>query len=53
MLNLNDYNPFAPTVKATTEITELRVHPIKSCRGIVLKSSYMTRKGLDLDRNCT
>lgn len=51
MVNLSNLNPFAYTVKATTEITDLRIHPIKSCHGISLKSSLLTLKGLELDRN--
>jgi uncharacterized protein len=33
-----------------SEITELRVYPIKSCRGIRLDSVTLTKQGLDLDR---
>lgn len=31
-------------------ITDLRIHPIKSCRGISVKSAHLTRKGLQYDR---
>lgn len=51
MINLSRLNPFNPTVKATTEIVDLRVYPIKSCRGISLASAQLTRKGLEFDRN--
>jgi len=33
-----------------SEITELRIYPIKSCRGIRLESAKLTRQGLDMDR---
>ena len=33
-----------------TEITELWVYPIKSCRGIPLQSAHLLSTGLDLDR---
>ncbi len=36
----------------TTKITDLKIYPIKSCRGISLKSSLLTRKGLQYDRCC-
>ncbi|KAE8445537.1 hypothetical protein EG329_013300 [Mollisiaceae sp. DMI_Dod_QoI] len=42
-------NPFSGP-STISEITELRVYPIKSCRGISIKSSYLTRRGLELDR---
>ncbi|KAH6721644.1 MOSC N-terminal beta barrel domain-containing protein [Leptodontidium sp. MPI-SDFR-AT-0119] len=35
---------------ATSEIIELHIYPIKSCRGISVQKSYLTRQGLDLDR---
>lgn len=42
-------NPFAvPSVQ--TEITDLKIYPIKSCRGISMKNSFLTKRGLDLDR---
>lgn len=46
---LNNLNPFAysPTI---TEITELYIYPIKSCRGIPIKSSFLTTHGLEFDR---
>jgi uncharacterized protein len=33
-----------------SEITDLRIYPIKSCRGISLKSAQLTLKGLENDR---
>jgi uncharacterized protein len=33
-----------------SEITDLRIYPIKSCRGIQLKSARLTRQGLEMDR---
>lgn len=51
MVNLQSLNPFAPSVKDTAVVSELRIYPIKSCRGITVRSSYVTKKGLDLDRN--
>lgn len=44
-------NPFALSVKASTTISSLRIYPIKSCRGLELTSSTLTKRGLDLDRN--
>ncbi|KAK0106198.1 hypothetical protein ONS96_003842 [Cadophora gregata f. sp. sojae] len=46
---LDILNPFSGP-SATSEITELRIYPIKSCRGISIQKSYLTRQGLDLDR---
>lgn len=43
-------NPFTSSPKTVTEITQLRVYPIKSCRGIQVNSTYLTKSGLDLDR---
>ncbi|KAF2421027.1 hypothetical protein EJ08DRAFT_653674 [Tothia fuscella] len=34
-----------------TKIKELRVYPIKSCRGFTVQKTRMLRTGLDLDRN--
>ena len=46
---LKNLNPFAsPSVQS--EISELRIYPIKSCRGISIKKSFLTKRGLDLDR---
>jgi len=42
-------NSFGPR-KTVSEIVELRVYPIKSCRGIKVDSTTLTRQGLDLDR---
>jgi len=50
MVNIASLNPFGPSVKATSEVTQLRVYPIKSCRGISIRSTTLTRQGLDLDR---
>jgi uncharacterized protein YcbX len=36
--------------RTVSEIVELRVYPIKSCRGFKVDSTTVTRKGLDLDR---
>ncbi|EXJ89229.1 hypothetical protein A1O3_02295 [Capronia epimyces CBS 606.96] len=33
-----------------SEITDLRIYPIKSCRGISVESARLTREGLELDR---
>jgi uncharacterized protein len=41
-------NPFAH--RTISEIVELRVYPIKSCRGFKVDSTTVTRQGLDLDR---
>lgn len=38
------------TRRTLSEIVELRVYPIKSCRGFKVDSTTVTRKGLDLDR---
>lgn len=38
------------TRRTISEIIELRVYPIKSCRGFTVNSTTMTRQGLDLDR---
>ena len=51
MFNVAKFNPFGPTVQATTEIADIRVYPIKSCRGISVKKTTLTRQGLDFDRN--
>lgn len=50
MLNLQSFNPFASTIQATTDIVDLRVYPIKSCRGVSVPSTFLTRKGLEFDR---
>ena len=46
---LEKLNPFAAPL-AVTEITDLRIYPIKSCRGISVRKSHLTKRGLDLDR---
>jgi uncharacterized protein YcbX len=43
------FNPFA-TRGTVSEIVELRIYPIKSCRGIKVDRTALTRQGLDLDR---
>jgi uncharacterized protein YcbX len=43
------FNPFARPSKIS-EITDLRIYPIKSCRGISIRKSFLTKHGLDLDR---
>lgn len=40
------------TYPKTTKITDLKIYPIKSCRGFSVKSSRLTRKGLQHDRCC-
>lgn len=42
-------NPFASR-GTVSEIVELRIYPIKSCRGIKVDRTTLTRQGLDLDR---
>jgi uncharacterized protein len=42
-------NPFASR-GTVSEIVELRIYPIKSCRGIKVDRTTLTRRGLDLDR---
>lgn len=36
----------------TTRIVDLKIYPIKSCRGLSIKSSVLTKKGLQYDRCC-
>ncbi|KAG0650426.1 amidoxime reducing component 2 [Hyphodiscus hymeniophilus] len=43
-------NPFAGPTATVTEIADLRIYPIKSCRGISIRKSFLTKRGLDLDR---
>ena len=51
MVQLKGLNPFASSAPAqTTEITELRIYPIKSCRGFTVSKSFLTKEGLDFDR---
>lgn len=45
----SNLNPFS-SPSTTTEVTELRIYPIKSCRGISIKSSSLTTHGLEFDR---
>ncbi|KAH9905484.1 MOSC N-terminal beta barrel domain-containing protein [Xylariomycetidae sp. FL2044] len=51
MVDLHSLNPFATKVRDRAVVSDLRIYPIKSCRGFSVSSSYLTRKGLDLDRN--
>ncbi|TVY33398.1 Uncharacterized protein LOCC1_G008017, partial [Lachnellula occidentalis] len=47
------FNPFAsssPSPKTITEITQLFIYPIKSCRGIQVTEAFLSKRGLDLDR---
>jgi uncharacterized protein len=43
------FNPFASR-GTVSEVVELRIYPIKSCRGIRVDRTTLTRQGLDLDR---
>ncbi|KAE9379708.1 hypothetical protein N431DRAFT_365008 [Stipitochalara longipes BDJ] len=46
---LDKLNLFArPLVES--EISDLQIYPIKSCRGISIRKSFLTKRGLDLDR---
>jgi uncharacterized protein YcbX len=40
-----------PPIPPPTEITSLRVYPIKSCRGIEINATRLKKSGLMLDRN--
>ena len=40
----------SPPIPEPSEIVELRVYPIKSCRGFTVEHSTVTMQGLDLDR---
>lgn len=40
-----------PNLPPPTEVVSLRIYPIKSCRGIEIKSCKLKKTGLDLDRN--
>ena len=40
-----------PSLPTGSEVVSLRIYPIKSCRGIELRSVKVKRSGLDLDRN--
>jgi len=42
-------NPFSGP-STVSEIADLRIYPIKSCRGISIKKAFLTKRGLDLDR---
>ncbi|TVY82106.1 Mitochondrial amidoxime reducing component [Lachnellula suecica] len=43
-------SPFSNSPKTVGSVTQLRIYPIKSCRGIQITSSFLTKRGLDLDR---
>lgn len=43
--------PGAPPIPPPTEVTSLRIYPIKSCRGIEITSTRLKKTGLTLDRN--
>lgn len=45
------HDPNAPPIPPPTEITSLRIYPIKSCRGLELTHTRMKKSGLLLDRN--
>ncbi|KAI9664376.1 MAG: hypothetical protein M1831_002309 [Alyxoria varia] len=51
MVGLSDLSPFFGSPNPQTEITDIRIYPIKSCRGISLRSTALTKQGLDFDRN--
>lgn len=40
------------TYPKTTKITDLKIYPIKSCRGLSVTSTTLTRQGLQYDRCC-
>ena len=51
MVNFQSLNPFSTTIiKATSSVSQLRVYPIKSCRGICVSSIPLTKQGLEFDR---
>lgn len=41
----------APPLPPSTEILDIRIYPIKSCRGFSVPAAAMLSTGLDLDRN--
>ncbi|KAF2091468.1 hypothetical protein K490DRAFT_60908 [Saccharata proteae CBS 121410] len=41
----------SPPLPPPTEIIDLRVYPIKSCRGFPVQSTRLLKTGLELDRN--
>jgi hypothetical protein len=43
--------PGAPPIPPPTEVVNLRIYPIKSCRGIEINSTRLRKTGLTLDRN--
>jgi uncharacterized protein YcbX len=40
-----------PPLPPPTRISQIRIYPIKSCRGIIVKKAKLLRTGLELDRN--
>ncbi|KAK4503911.1 hypothetical protein PRZ48_004826 [Zasmidium cellare] len=44
-------DPNAPPIPPPTEVTSLRIYPIKSCRGFELTHTRLKKSGLLLDRN--
>lgn len=45
------HNPNAPPIPPPSEVTSLRIYPIKSCRGIEVNTTRLMKTGLSLDRN--
>ncbi|KAF2674898.1 MOSC-domain-containing protein [Microthyrium microscopicum] len=43
-------NEKKPPLPQPTKISDIRIYPIKSCRGISVKSATLLRTGIDLDR---
>ncbi|KAK3054684.1 hypothetical protein LTR09_004413 [Extremus antarcticus] len=43
--------PGSPPIPPPTEVVNLRIYPIKSCRGIELDTTRLRKTGLTLDRN--
>ena len=43
--------PGAPLIPPPTQVTSLRIYPIKSCRGIEVNLTRLRKTGLTLDRN--
>lgn len=48
---LGKAKPNSPPIPPPTEITSLRVYPIKSCRGFEINYARLRKQGLTLDRN--
>ena len=49
-LQRNPSVPFDKMTYTVSQITDLRIYPIKSCRGISLPTTTLTKQGLSLDR---